>query len=104
MGSFFKKIVAKMEKYLYFNGTIRFYMEVFFDILLVASLNIHTADWDSLFLAEQVSNYISLFFIALICIWPVGSIYLAWRQPEIWPDPEFVSKYGTIFEGTSTKK
>ena len=102
--NFFKNLVAKMERYLYFNGTIRFYMEVFFDILLVGSLNIHTAEWDTLFLAEKVSNYISLFFIALICIWPLGSIFVAWKEPLCWRDPAFINKYGTIFDGTSTKK
>ena len=79
-------------------------MEVFFDVLLVASLNFHTAEWDTLFHAERVSNYLSLLFISLICIWPVGSIFLACMKPKIWRDQTFIDKYGAILDGTSTSK
>ena len=79
-------------------------MEVFFEVILVASLNIHTAKWDSLFLSERVSNYLSVIFIALVCILPVGSIYLACKKPKNWRKQEFIDKYGTILEGTSLKK
>ena len=42
-GSCLKKTSEKMESYLYFKGSMRFFMEVFFDVCLVASLNIQTS-------------------------------------------------------------
>ena len=37
-----EKLTNRMENYLYFNGTIRLYMEIFFDICLTSSLNLYT--------------------------------------------------------------
>ena len=42
-------VVTKMNKYLLFNGNIRFYMELFLDVGLLASLNMHTVKWSSPF-------------------------------------------------------
>ena len=95
---FLEKTVKKMDSYLYFNGTIRFYMEVFFDIILVASLNLQTADWETPFIAEKASNYISISFIVLISIWPVGCILVACIKPKKWVDEKFKSRCGTILE------
>ena len=102
--SFIRKTVAKMNDYLYFNGTIRFYMEIFFDIIILASLNLYTADWGTPFIAEQASNYLSIVFIILISIWPIGCILLACLRPKKWIAQTFQSRVGTIFEETSEKK
>ena len=68
-----KKIHEKFGAYLYYNGSIRFYLEICFDVALLAWLNLHMADWDTLFIAEEVSNYMSLTFLILtICF----SVYL----------------------------
>ena len=47
-----KRLISRMENYLYFNGTIRFYMELFLDISLFTSLNLQMASWESPFLSE----------------------------------------------------
>ena len=39
------KITNRMQNYLYFSGTIRFFAEIFFDICLQASLNLYAIDW-----------------------------------------------------------
>ena len=39
-----RKLVDKMRSYLYFNGLIRFFLEIFFDVAFVASINLQIAD------------------------------------------------------------
>ena len=84
LGTCFQKLVAKLKNYLYFNGSIRFYMEVFLDMVLAASLNLHTVEWDSPFPSVKISNYLSIALLALICILPFFVISLACCRPQIW--------------------
>ena len=41
------KTHSKLGNYLYYNGMMRFYREVFFDLGLLSCLNVHMADWDT---------------------------------------------------------
>ena len=89
LGKFFFNLVAKMQGYLYFNGSIRFYMEVFLDVALLASLNLHTVEWDSPFPSINVSNYLSIAALAFVCILPLCFILLACCRPGIWKGDRF---------------
>ena len=100
-----QRLITRMENYLYFNGTIRFYMELFFDISLAASLNLQMASWESPFLSEQASNYIAFIFLAIICILPFCYFLVSCLRPELWIDEKFKARCGqVIFDGTSIKK
>ena len=104
LGDFAAKVVKKLELYLYFNGSFRFYMEIFLDVCLIASLNLLTVDWDSPFPSVKVSNYLSIVFIFLICIWPLNITILTYLHPKIWLHEKFEERCGTIFDGLKTKK
>ena len=41
-----KKLEDKIGNYLYWNGLIRLSMEVYFDVTLLAVLNVYVMDWD----------------------------------------------------------
>ena len=62
-----KKLQQKLGSYLYWNGLTRLYMELFFQLMLLSALNLHTAEWKSPFESVQKSNSISLFIVALLC-------------------------------------
>ena len=104
LGGFAAKVVNKLGLYLYCNGSFRFYMEIFLDTCLIASLNLHTVDWDSPFNSVKVSNYLSIVFLVLIFIWPLDLIVVSCLHPKIWLNEKFDERCGTIFEGTKTKK
>ena len=88
-----------------FNGSIRFCMEIFFDVLLIASLNLHTIEWDSPFIAVQVSNYLSIALLALICLWPFCTLLVTCIQPVIWANQRFRERCGEIvFKDASEEK
>ena len=79
--SFMARLDAKIAGHLYFNGILRFFMEVFFDVAMMSCLNLHTTDWDDLFYSQQASDYLSLSFVILICIVPVATVTIYCMKP-----------------------
>ena len=82
--TFGSKVVKKMESYLYFNGTLRFYTEIFFDIVVVASINLEAADWETPFWSEEMSNFISAFLIGITGFCPFIAIIVIFKSPSLW--------------------
>ena len=80
------KMTKRMESFLYFNGTIRFYTEIFFDVCLQAALNLHTIEWVTPFFSVNASNSLSVVFIVLVCIFPFCTILVSCLQPKLWTD------------------
>ena len=69
----------KFGDYLYFNGSIRFFMEVYFDVALLSALNLETVDWDTLFPSEKISNAMSVFFLVVVGLVPlVFALVVCW--------------------------
>ena len=65
------KIHQKIGSYLYWEGFNRLYMELYFDLNFLSILNLHTADWETEFISERISNYVSAFIlIAMGCLLP----------------------------------
>ena len=94
--SCFKWASEKIGGYLYFDGLLRLYMEIFFDIAMIACLNLYIADWDSLFGIEKASNYLSIFFVILISALPPTLVLIYSLKPNLWRDKKFQQKYGTF--------
>ena len=66
-----------LKQYLFFNGMIRLLMESFFELVLTASLNIHTADSEDRLPAEEYSNALAIIFLA-VCI--LSPLYLVTKH------------------------
>ena len=99
-----KRLVDKLEAYLYFNGLIKFFMEIFFDVVLVASLNLQIADWETPFTAEEMSNNLSVVFIILVCGLPITYLLLVCMKPHEWANSKFQSRIGTVFDDLDAVK
>ena len=78
-----------MAKYLYFNGTIRFYMEVFFEFCLLSSINLHAVDWETPFASVESSNLLSIVLLTLIFVMPLFYITVSCLRPEQWLEDKF---------------
>ena len=65
------KIVIYLSTYLFFNGLIRLYMEIYLGMALASVLNMHTADWQSPFKWVAISNYSGLVALILITSLPI---------------------------------
>ena len=92
----FKWANEKIGGYLYFDGLLRLYMEIFFDIAMISCLNLYTADWDSLFEVEKESNYQSVVFVILISALPPTLVLIYCLKPNFWRDKKFQQKYGAF--------
>ena len=66
-----KNIQTKLGSYLYWNGLLRLYMEIFFDIAMLSVLNMYTVNWDTKFHAVQLSNIVSVLFLILVGTLPI---------------------------------
>ena len=77
-----QKVTDRMGKYLYFNGTIRYFMEIYFDICLKTSLNLYTVKWETPFYSVSDSNYFSVAFLVLVCIFPLCYITNSCLRPK----------------------
>ena len=93
-----KKVTDKMGRYFYFNGSIRFYMEIFFDVVLLASLNLQNIDWNTPFMSEQASNVMSIVLIDIVIFFTLVSLLVSWFKPEMWLTGAFMDKCGAIFD------
>ena len=65
-----KKWFYKLSPYLFWNGFIRLFMEVFQEIALHSILNLLAIDWDSPFEAVKYSNVLALIFTGLVVFVP----------------------------------
>ena len=58
----------KLEAYFFWNGLIRFFMEISFELILTAMLNVHTADWQTPIHSVKFSTALSVISLALVAI------------------------------------
>ena len=93
----------KLGGYLNMNGLIRFYMELYFFIALTSCVNLKVVNWDSLFTAEKVSNYMSVSFLTLIGAVPLIMGFFYWKYPGAWRKPEFIQQYGVLLDEAKIK-
>ena len=95
------KMLNHLGKYLFWNGFIRLYMEIYLSMALASILDIYTVDKQSPFKWVKVSNYsalISLIIIALLPILFFVPFYFCKRKQ--WSTEEFQKTYGSLLEGT----
>ena len=65
------RLITKLADYLFWNGPIRLFMEVFFEVAFASALNLYVVEWDTPFFATKYSNIFALvIFItfSLVCI------------------------------------
>jgi len=95
---------GKLSGYFFWNGLIRLFMEIFFEVAFASSLNLYIVDWDTPFAAVKFSNILSLlFFITSIVISLLLIVFYAKNLGRV-DDESFDSRFGAGLEGTNLKK
>ena len=95
------RLREKVSSYLYWNGTIRFVMEGYMDIVLFSMLNIEDLNWEDSFWAVKVSNYLAIVLTAVLSGLPIFFIIFYGRNLKNWNASRFQSKYGALLDGTN---
>ena len=65
------KSLNYLAKFLFWNGLIRLYLEIYVGMALASMLNMYTIDWQSQFQWVKVSNYSALAGLILIVLPPI---------------------------------
>ena len=99
-----QKVHKKLGTYLYYNGLQRFYMEIYMDLALLSILNLHMADWETEFIAEKISNYLSGFVFFLVCLFPpIFLVFFCFNKPRF-NSKRFQKKSGAVLEGMNLSR
>ena len=99
-----KKVNNKIGSYLYWNGLIRLYMEVCFDLTLFAFLNVYMMNWETQFVSEKLSNYISIGLSVILISLPIGLPVYFCKNKDRFHKEEFQEKCGAFVEGTNVAR
>lgn len=79
----------KVARYLYWNGSIRFMVESYLDIVLFSLLNVKSLDWSSPFWEVHASNLTAIALTAVFCGLPLFFIWFYARNIHKWSSDEF---------------
>ena len=99
-------IVTYLGRYLFWNGFIRLYMELYQGICVASVLNTYTADDDinSPFYWIKVCYYCRIVGMCLIFALPILLfVPLYFRKRDLWSNESFQKVYGSLLEGTRVK-
>ena len=80
------------------NGSIRFFIEAYLDLIMSVAINLKHADWQTPFPAVQYSNILSIILFVLIPLLSVLILVYYFRHRETWTMPEFHTKFNTLLE------
>ena len=89
------------SKYLYFNGSIRFVMESFMDMVLFSLINLKDADWSGNFAMVTFCNYCSIFLLVFCIGFPIGISVIYILNLKRWDEEAFKDRYGSLINGAS---
>ena len=74
----------RLGKYLFWNTLIRLFCEMFFEMFLLATLNIKTIDWDSPFVGVLVSNIAAIAVVVVIISTQIAIFWMYLRKEDKW--------------------
>ena len=79
----------KLGYYLYWNGTIRIFMEGYIDICLFAMLNIKEIFWNEDIQIVTISNWISIVMLGLCVLMPIVLLLFLLCKRKVWDSDDF---------------
>ena len=96
-------LIRRLSNYFLWNGLIRLYMEVFFEIALASSLNLYFVDWNTHFPSVKYSNILSTaFFIACIMVTLYLIIFYCKNLSRV-GEESFIESFGAALESNNVK-
>ena len=96
--------LLRLGRYLFWSALLRLFMESFFELALLAPLNVMEADWSTSNFSVQFSNYLSVVICAVIILLPLGILIFFCRQMDQWITEDFENRFGEILAGTRRLK
>ena len=101
------RLKSKVANYVYWNGSIRFFMEGYFDFVMFALINFKMINWEITnedFWAVTLSNILASVLLILSLSLPIILIILYSINLKNWQDENFANRYGSFIDGTAELK
>ena len=92
----------KLKNYLFWNGSIRLFMEAYLDFALFSMLNISEIQWPEGQVIVAISNYLSYVLLGLCGFIPTILCIFACAKRQQTNNNAFKDKYGAFLNGTRT--
>ena len=80
------------------NGSIRFFVEAYFDFMMLTAINLQHADWQTPFVAVQYSNILSAILLAVTLLLSFLILVCYYKHRGLWTVPEFMRKFNTLIQ------
>ena len=106
-GKKFRKIKPHTDRahnYMFFGGSIRFFMEGYLDFCLFSLMNIKALDWSGTFIAVTICNYVAIIFTTFACLFPVFVVVYFICRMHLWQSEDFKRKWGELLEDLDHNK
>ena len=95
---------GKLKEYLFFNWSVRLYMETYLNMCLFSLLNLKEIRWDLGFPAVKTSNLLSILIFTQALVVPVIMFVYYIRNRDRWEDEDFKKKFGPFLDGLKHDK
>ena len=92
--------LPRLGRYLFWSAVLRLFMESFFELALLAPLNVMEADWSTPNFSVQFSNYLSVLLCVVMIFLPLGILLFYIKRMDQWITEEFDNRFGEILAGT----
>ena len=79
----------KLRYYLFWNGTIRIFMECYLDFTLMSLLNLREMFWQENLMAVTICNWFAIVMTVLCFVIPIILFVYLDRNIKSWTDKEF---------------
>ena len=86
-------------KYLYWNGLVRFFMEIYLFLAMFSFINLANMDWDTSLPAVNFSNFCAIVGTILVIVGPIILIVFTMRKFKDLSNEEFQKRHGVMVEG-----
>ena len=98
-----KPKIAPMQNYLFWNGTIRLFMEAYLEFCLFALLNISALSWPEGLECVELSNWLAIVLVALTIAIPIWLGFMMCHNRKRWSDEDYSAKYGSYLDGMKSE-
>ena len=99
-----QKQADKLESMLYWNGSLRLFIEGYMDIAMATCLNLNLLEWDTDVAVNIASNLMTIFFFVIILVFPIAFLIYVSCKRQKWKDEAFAERHGTILDGVDLER
>ena len=86
--------MPRLGRYLFWSAILRLFIESYFELALLAPLNLMEADWSASNFSVQFSNYLSLLLCVVMILLPLGILRFFCLRINQWVTEDFENRFG----------